>query len=160
MSAALKSSARSGSKETAVAMRQAVSEILARHIRAGYAAGAVALVAHGDAAEVVVAGDASREAATPMRRDSIFRVSSMTKPLTATVALMLIEEGRLQLQEPIERLLPELAARRVLRRPDADLADTVAARRSITVADLLTYRWAGASRSRASARRCSGASRN
>lgn len=123
-----------------MALRQAVSEILARHIRAGSAAGAVALVARGDAAEVVVAGDASREAAMPMRRDSIFRVSSMTKPLTATVALMLIEEGRLELEEPIERLLPELAARRVLRRPDADLADTVAARRSITVADLLTYR--------------------
>lgn len=123
-----------------MAVRDAISAILERHIRGGYAAGAVALIARGDAIEVVVAGHASLEGATPMRRDSIFRVTSMTKPLTAAVALMLIEEGRLELEENIERLLPELASRRVLRRADGPLSDTVVARRPITVADLLTYR--------------------
>lgn len=121
-------------------MRETISAILERHIRAGYAAGGVALVAREDATEVVTAGFSSVETATPMRRDSIFRITSMTKPLTAAVALMLIEEGRLELGEDIDRLLPELANRRVLRRADAQLSDTVGARQAITVADLLTYR--------------------
>ena len=75
-----------------------------------------------------------------MRRDTIFRIASMTKPVTATAVMMLVEEGQLRLDEPVDRLLPELANRGVLRRIDAELDDTVPARRPITVEDLLTFR--------------------
>jgi CubicO group peptidase (beta-lactamase class C family) len=64
----------------------------------------------------------------------------MTKPITAIATLLLLEECGLRLDEPIDRLLPELADRRVVRRIDGPVDDTVAARRSITVRDLLTFR--------------------
>lgn len=74
----------------------------------------------------------------PMQRDTIFRIASMSKPVTAVAALMLVEEGKLDLDEPVDRLLPELAARRVLRDLDGPLDATVPAERAITVRDLLT----------------------
>lgn len=76
----------------------------------------------------------------PMRRDTLFRITSMTKPVTAAATMLLVEEGRLGLDEPVDRLLPELADRQVLRRVDGPLDDTVPAHRSITVRDLLTLR--------------------
>ena len=75
----------------------------------------------------------------PMQRDTIFRIASMTKPVTAAAVMMLVEEGKLTLDEPAERWLPELANRRVLRRIDGPLDDTVPANRPITVQDLLTF---------------------
>jgi CubicO group peptidase (beta-lactamase class C family) len=78
-----------------------------------------------------------RRAVTP---DSIFRISSMTKPITAVAALILLEECVLRLDEPVDWLLPELADRRVVRTIDGPLDDTVPARRPITVRDLLTFR--------------------
>ncbi|MET7426754.1 serine hydrolase domain-containing protein [Dactylosporangium sp. NPDC005555] len=78
--------------------------------------------------------------AVPMRRDTPFRLTSVTKPMVAAVATMLVEDGLLALDEPVDRLLPELAGPRVLRRLDADVDDTVPARRAITVEDVLTYR--------------------
>jgi CubicO group peptidase (beta-lactamase class C family) len=80
------------------------------------------------------------EGGPPVRRDTIFRLASMTKPITAAAAMMLIEEGKLRLDEPIERLAPELADRRVLRRIDGPLDDTVPAARAITLEDVLTFR--------------------
>ena len=62
---------------------------------------------------------------TPMRRDTIFRIASMTKPITAAAAMILVEEGRIALDEPVERWLPELGDRRVLRTIDSALDDTV-----------------------------------
>jgi CubicO group peptidase (beta-lactamase class C family) len=76
----------------------------------------------------------------PIRRDTIFRISSMTKPITAAATMILVEECKLRLDEPVDRLLPELAGRRVLRRLDGLLDDTVPANRAITVRDLLTFR--------------------
>lgn len=70
----------------------------------------------------------------------------MTKPVVATGAMMLIEEGKLQLDEPVARLLPELAHRTVLRRLDSQLDDVVPAARAITVRDLLTFRTGSGSR--------------
>ena len=67
-----------------------------------------------------------------MRRDTIFRIASMTKPITAAAAMILVEECRLRLDEPVDRLLPELADRRVLKRLDGPLDDTVPANRPIT----------------------------
>jgi CubicO group peptidase (beta-lactamase class C family) len=78
---------------------------------------------------------------TPIRDNTIFRLSSLTKPITAAATMICIEECTLRLDEPVDRLLPELADRVVLRRPDGPLDDTVPASRAITVRDLLTFTW-------------------
>ena len=75
----------------------------------------------------------------PVQRDSLFRIASTTKPMTGAVTMALVDEGLLALEEPVTRLLPELASRRVLRRMDGPIEDTVAAEREITVRDLLTF---------------------
>tara|TARA_R110002051_G_scaffold2924_10_gene15426 strand:- start:5439 stop:6701 length:1263 start_codon:yes stop_codon:yes gene_type:complete len=80
------------------------------------------------------------ESRSPMRRDTLFRIASMSKPVTSVLALMLMEEGRLDLSDPITRWIPELAGMRVLRDPAGALDDTVPAHRDITVEDLLTHR--------------------
>jgi CubicO group peptidase (beta-lactamase class C family) len=77
----------------------------------------------------------------PVRRDTIFRIASMSKPVTAAAALILVEECKLRLDEPVDRLLPELENRQVLKRPDGPLDETVRATRRITLRDLLTFRW-------------------
>src|SRR6266545_3897683 len=76
----------------------------------------------------------------PIRRDTVFRVASMTKPITAAATMILVEECRLRLDEPVDRLLPELAGRKVLKRLEGPLDETVPANRPITVRDLLTFR--------------------
>jgi CubicO group peptidase (beta-lactamase class C family) len=77
----------------------------------------------------------------PMRRDTLFRISSTTKPITAAAVLSLVEDGLLDLNGPVDALLPELADRRVLRSPNGPLEQTVPAQRPITVRDLLTFTW-------------------
>jgi CubicO group peptidase (beta-lactamase class C family) len=101
--------------------------------------GAVWLVAHGNDVAVDAVGATAIDSTAPMRRDTIFRIASMTKAVTATSVMMLVEDGKLTLDAPAERWLPELANRRVLRRIDGALDDTVPARRVITVQDLLTF---------------------
>jgi CubicO group peptidase (beta-lactamase class C family) len=76
-----------------------------------------------------------------MRRDTLFRISSMTKPMTAAAVLSLADDGLLEMNGPVDELLPELADRRVLRSPDGPLGQTVPARRPVTVRDLLTFTW-------------------
>jgi CubicO group peptidase (beta-lactamase class C family) len=100
--------------------------------------GAVYLVATGAVVLVARHGQLTIGGA-PVRRDSIFRISSMTKPMLAATAMILVAEGALTLDEPVDRLLPELAERRVLRRLDGPLDDTVPAERAITAHDLLTF---------------------
>ncbi|HEY1624243.1 MAG TPA: serine hydrolase domain-containing protein [Streptosporangiaceae bacterium] len=78
---------------------------------------------------------------TPIRDDTIFRLSSLTKPITAAATMICVEECKVRLDEPVDRLLPELAGRVVLQRPDSPLDDTVPADRAITVRDLLTFTW-------------------
>jgi CubicO group peptidase (beta-lactamase class C family) len=75
-----------------------------------------------------------------MRRDTLFRIASFTKPVLATVTMMLVEDGLLDLAAPVDRWLPELADRRVLSRIDGPLDETVPADRPITLDDLLTFR--------------------
>ena len=99
-----------------------------------------AKIATADEARVDVIGTMAFDSDEPMRRDTVFRIASMTKPVLAAATMMLVEDGRLTLDEPVDRLLPELADRRVLRRVDVPLDDTVPAERPITVADLLTFR--------------------
>jgi len=101
--------------------------------------GAVWLVAQGDDVAVDTIGVTAIDGTTPMRRDTIFRIASMTKAVTATAVLMLVEAGKLSLDTPAERWLPELANRRVLRRLNGPVDDTVPAIRAITVKDLLAF---------------------
>lgn len=75
-----------------------------------------------------------------MRRDTLFRIASITKPIMAVATLSLIEETRLRLDDPVDRWLPELADRRVLKHLDGPIDDTVPANRALTVRDLLTMR--------------------
>lgn len=117
-----------------------IDEIVGRAVEQGQAPGVVAAVACGDTMHVSVAGVMTIGGA-PMRRDTLFRISSTTKPITAVAVLSLIDEGLLDLNAPVDKLLPELADRRVLRSPDGSLDDTVPADRPITVRDLLTFTW-------------------
>jgi CubicO group peptidase (beta-lactamase class C family) len=113
-------------------------EVITDHVAKGDVPGAVALIARGDDVQVAVAGVRAIGGA-PMTRDTIFRISSMTKPIVAATALALVDDGTLRLDDSIERWLPELANRRVLVRADGPLTETVPARRAITVRDLLTF---------------------
>jgi CubicO group peptidase (beta-lactamase class C family) len=111
------------------------------HVDAGAVAGVVTLVHRRD--ETVhsdVLGWQDEEAKIPMRRDTLFRVASMTKPIVSVAALMLVEEGKLRLGEPVDKFLPELAKRKVLRTPGSALTDVEDAVRPITLKDLLLHR--------------------
>jgi CubicO group peptidase (beta-lactamase class C family) len=109
------------------------------HVEAGDMPGMVTLVSRRGEIHVDAIGSIAIDGA-PMRRDTIFRITSMTKPVTAVAAMILVEECKLRLDDPLDRWLPELADRRVLRAIDAPLDDTVPARRAITLRDLLTFR--------------------
>lgn len=115
-------------------------DVLAKHAGPGAAPGAVGLVARGDRSEVAAVGFADADGAAPMVRETVFRVASLTKQVTAAAAMMLAEEGRFALADPVERWLPELASPVVVRRPDGPTDDVVPASRPITVLDLLTFR--------------------
>lgn len=108
-------------------------------LNAGHAPGLVGLVAQGDRVQTVVLGRMAVGGA-PMQRDSIFRIASMSKPVTAAATMMLVADGTLKLDEPVDRLLPELGDRQVLRSLEGPVDDTVPAKRAITVEDVLTYR--------------------
>ncbi|TDD52655.1 class A beta-lactamase-related serine hydrolase, partial [Kribbella antibiotica] len=102
------------------------------------------LLAIGEVPGVVVGLTDGREqwlgSAGAVGADSVFRISSMTKPLAAVLTLQLVESGVLGLQDPVERWLPELAGQRVLRRLDGPVGDTVPAESPVTVEDLLVMR--------------------
>ncbi|MCC8982807.1 serine hydrolase domain-containing protein [Bradyrhizobium acaciae] len=115
-------------------------DVLARHIEDGDVPGLVALVSRRGEIHADVIGRMAVDG-PPMQRDTIFRIASMTKPVTAVAAMILVEECRLRLDDPLDRWLPELADRKVLRSIDAEVNDTVPARRAITLRDLLTFRF-------------------
>jgi CubicO group peptidase (beta-lactamase class C family) len=100
--------------------------------------GLVALVARGDQVHVEALGRLAAGGA-PVARNSLFRIASTTKPITGAATLALVDDGVIALDEPVDGLLPELSARRVLRRPDGPLDDTTPAERPVTVRDLLTF---------------------
>ncbi len=107
--------------------------VLTGYVESGEIPGLVALVERNGDRETIAAGPL-------MRPNSIVRIASMTKPIVAAAALMLVEDGALRLDEPVDRLAPELAGRRVLRRLDGPLDDSVPARRPITLEDVLSFR--------------------
>jgi CubicO group peptidase (beta-lactamase class C family) len=115
-------------------------ETLNKHVEGTAVPGAVALVARGDRVEVQAVGSVDVEGSAPMARDSLFRIASITKPIAAAAVLMLIENGRIALDDPVGKWLPELASPSVVRTPDGPVGDVVPAGRPITVFDLLTSR--------------------
>src|SRR6266481_2516467 len=115
-------------------------DVMAGYVERGEVPGLVTLVSRRGEVHVDVIGTQAIADPAPMRRDTIFRISSMTKPITAAAAMILVEECKVRLDEPVDALLPELANRKVLKRLDGPLDDTVPAKRPITVRDLLTFR--------------------
>ncbi|MGH8083615.1 MAG: serine hydrolase domain-containing protein [Lysobacter sp.] len=114
--------------------------ILSGHVERQHVPGLVFLVARGEDVHAEAIGTMAFGQPAPMRRDSIFRVASIVKPVTAAAAMMLVEDCRLRLDDSIEPWLPELAERRVLKSIASELDDTVPAQRAISVRDLLTSR--------------------
>src|SRR6185437_2018248 len=114
-------------------------DVMAGYVDRGELPGIVTLVSRRGEVHVDAIGTKAI-GGDPMRRDTIFRISSMTKPITAAATMILVEECKLRLDEPLDRLLPELADRKVLKRLDAPLDQTVPAKRPITLRDLLTFR--------------------
>ena len=112
--------------------------LLHAHVAAGEVLGLTWLVAEGDDVRTGAIGTVDAGGRQPMGSDGIFRIASLTKAVVSAAAMVLIERGTLTVDDPIERWLPELADRRVLRAPDAALDDTVPAARPLTVHDLLT----------------------
>jgi CubicO group peptidase (beta-lactamase class C family) len=115
-------------------------EILARQAAGGAVPGAVALLERDGRVRVEVVGLADLEAHTPMMRESIFRIASITKPITAAAVMLLVDDGQMALDDPVEQWLPELIAPMVVRTPSSPVEDVVPANRPITVLDLLTNR--------------------
>jgi len=112
---------------------------LAPYVASGSVPGLVAFVQRGEREQIEVLGVKTAGQASAVERDTIFRVASMTKPITAVAALLLVEDGKVRVDEPVDRLLPELANRKVLKRIDAPLDQVTPAKRAITVRDLLTF---------------------
>jgi CubicO group peptidase (beta-lactamase class C family) len=112
--------------------------VAGRQVADGRVPGQVVLVASGDEEHCYAMGEMS-VGGSPMAPDSLFRIASMTKPVTGAATMALIDEGLLGLDDRVDDLLPELASRRVLRRMDGPLDETVPASRPITTRDLLTF---------------------
>lgn len=117
-------------------MASRLQDLLERHVASGTVVGAAASL--GTAEPEIAAAGAMSIGGAQIRPDAIMRIQSMTKAVTTVAALRLVEAGRLSLDEPTERWLPELAHRQVLSSPAADLADTSPAVRAITLRHLLT----------------------
>ncbi|WP_199486750.1 serine hydrolase domain-containing protein [Actinomadura logoneensis] len=117
-----------------------LAELLARAVDNSAVPGAVGLIAQGPKTEVAAVGSTSPEGGRPMARDTIFRIASLTKPITAAAAMTLVEDGRIALDDAVREWLPELAAPSVVRTPHSPVDDVVPARRPITLDDLLTFR--------------------
>ncbi|HWN31141.1 MAG TPA: serine hydrolase domain-containing protein [Pseudonocardia sp.] len=117
-----------------------LDDLTRTYVDNGTVAGVVTLVARGDRVEVSAVGSQDVEGRTPMARDSIFRIASITKPIAAAAVMLLVDDGRIALDDPIAKWLPELAAPSVVRTPTGPVDDVVPAARPITVFDVLTSR--------------------
>lgn len=122
-------------------IRAAVEKATHDAVASGDVPGVVAQVwRKGELCADSTAGWLNIERQQPMQGNALFGIASMTKPVTVALALRLMDEGKLKLDDPITRWLPEFAQMRVLRSPTAALDDTVPAARAITVEDLMTHR--------------------
>jgi CubicO group peptidase (beta-lactamase class C family) len=123
-----------------VGLAEDVETVVAGHVAADRVPGAAWWVARDGEVARGAAGVHTPGGEDPVRPDTVFRIASITKPVVAVAALSLVEEGLLVLDDPVDALLPELAAPRVLADPADPAAGTVPARRPITVRDVLTFR--------------------
>jgi CubicO group peptidase (beta-lactamase class C family) len=114
--------------------------VMAGYVERREVPGIISIINRNGETHVDAIGTTSIGGSKPIQRDTIFRISSMTKPITAVATMILVEECKLRLDEPVDRLIPELSKPRVLRRIDGPIDDTVPAKRPITVRDLLTLR--------------------
>lgn len=122
-------------------VKNPIEDALLPGVESGELAGAAALVwRNGAVRHVATVGRRDLVSNAPVERTTIFRIASVTKPVTTVAALTLLDEGRLDLDEPITECAPELAHMRVLRDPDGPLDQTDEATRPITFRDLLTHR--------------------
>ncbi len=120
--------------------RSEIEAALQKVVDTGQLAGAAALAWRDGEVMTVCVGWRDVEADLPVERDTIFRIASMTKPITSAAALTSVEEGRIALSDPIARFAPEFSDMRVLRSPSGPLSETDRAERPITFEDLLTHR--------------------
>lgn len=128
------------SGEFSRARLERMHDVMAGHVESGFVPGLVTLLSRRGETHVDVIGTTAFDSEAPMRRDTMFRIASVTKPIVAAAAMILVEECRLRLDDPVDPLLPELANRQVLRTLESPLDDTVPANRPITLRDLLTFR--------------------
>ena len=118
-----------------------ITSAISKFVDAGSLAGAAMLVwQDGQVLQTAEVGWSNIESGVPIERNTLFRIASMTKPITSTMALMLFEEGKFALHDPITRWAPEFSKMRVLRSPASALDQTDPAERRITFEDLLTHR--------------------
>jgi CubicO group peptidase (beta-lactamase class C family) len=115
-------------------------DAMAARVERGEFPGIVTLVARDDDVRVDAIGVTEFGGDVPVRRDTIFRIASLTKPIVAAATMALVEDDVIDLEEPVAKLLPELADQRVLARVDGPLAETVQPVRPVTIEDLLTFR--------------------
>ena len=121
-----------------------ITDAIRKFVDDGSLAGAATLVwQDGQVIQAAGVGWREMESRLPMERNTIFRIASMTKPITSTAALMLFEEGRFALNDPITRWAPEFSQMRVLRSAGGPFDETTPAERQITFEDLLTHRTVG-----------------
>jgi len=118
-----------------------IEAVTQKHIEAGLVPGAVMLVARrGKIAWSRTMGFRDRAAKDPMRPDSIFRIYSMTKPIVSVAAMMLVEEGRMQISDPVAKYLPEMAKMKVgVEKTEDGRLELVDPAREMTVQDLLRH---------------------
>ena len=117
-----------------------IDRFYADQVSKGNMAGVVTLIArHGKIAHLAAVGYADLEKKQKMQTDTIFRLYSMTKPIASTALMMLYEEGRFQMQDPLSKYIPEFADLRVLRHPGAALTDTVPLQRAPTIEDAMRH---------------------
>ncbi len=117
-----------------------MSEVMTGYVERGVVPGLVTLVSRRGEHVAEAIGQKEFDGSEPMKGDTIFRIASVTKPITAAAAMILVEECVLRLDDPVDPFLPELADRQVLRTIESEIDDTVPAERQITLRDLLTFR--------------------
>src|SRR5258708_287347 len=115
-------------------------DVMASYVERGEVPGLVTLVRRRGETHIEALGMKALGGSDPVQRDTIFRIASMTKPVTAAAAMILVEECKLRLDDPVDGLLPELADRQVLKRLHGPLADTAPAKRGLTLRRLLNFR--------------------
>jgi CubicO group peptidase (beta-lactamase class C family) len=113
-----------------------VAEVMSGYVERGELPGVVTLISRRGEVHANAIGTTGIGSSQRVQRDTLFRITSMTKPVTAAATMILVEECKLRLDEPVDRLLPELADRLVLNRLDGPVDDTVPANRPISVRDL------------------------